>query len=69
MRKRISKLVKGVIKMLMKLKALVEQLGISEYCIRKSVRDGSIPCYVISGKYFFDMAEVEEWLQNNKHVS
>ena len=51
---------------LLNAKAIAELLGVPESWVRESARSGAIP-HIRLGRYVrFDLADVEEWLQQCK---
>ncbi len=50
----------------LKLKDIAEMLNVSKTTIRRWLRDGKIPAYLINNQYRFNRHEIEDWVMNQR---
>ncbi len=50
----------------LKIKDIVSLLQVSEKTIYRWIKDQKIPCYRINHQYYFNRAEINEWILSNK---
>lgn len=50
----------------LKIKDIVSLLQVSEKTVYRWIKDQKIPCYRINHQYYFNRAEINEWILSNK---